>query len=105
MPLTDLLAAHAVLPALKVKTKKQALQQLAARAAELCGGDERESFDTLLHRERLGSTGIGQGVAIPHGKLVSLSSLVGIFARLEKPIDFDALDGQPVDLIFLLLAP
>ncbi len=105
MPLNDLLAAHAVLPALKATNKKQVLQELAARAAECCGVEEREIFETLLHRERLGSTGIGQGVAIPHGKLSSLGRLVGLFARLEKPIDFDALDGQPVDLIFLLLAP
>ncbi len=105
MPLNDLLAAHAVLPALKAKNKKQVLRELAARAAECCGVEEREIFETLLHRERLGSTGIGQGVAIPHGKLSSLGRLVGLFARLEKPIDFDALDGQPVDLIFLLLAP
>jgi nitrogen PTS system EIIA component len=105
MPLNDLLAAHAVLPALKSKNKKQVLQEVAARAAELCGRSEREIFETLLHRERLGSTGIGQGVAIPHGKLPALERLVGVFARLEKPIDFDALDGEPVDLIFLLLAP
>lgn len=105
MPLTDLLAAHAVLPALKAKNKKQVLQELAARAAELSGGQETEIFETLLHRERLGSTGLGQGVAIPHGKLPGLNRLVGLFARLEKPVDFEALDGQPVDLIFLLLAP
>jgi nitrogen PTS system EIIA component len=103
--LNDLLAAPAVLPALKVKNKKQALQELAARAAETSGRSEREIFDTLLQRERLGSTGIGHGVAIPHGKLAKLDRLVGLFARLEKPIDFDALDGEPVDLLFLLLAP
>jgi PTS system nitrogen regulatory IIA component len=59
----------------------------------------------VLHRERLGSTGVGRGVAIPHGKLAKLDRLVGLFARLDKPIDFEALDGEPVDLIFLLLAP
>jgi PTS system nitrogen regulatory IIA component len=105
MPLNDLLAARAVLPALKVKNKKQALQELAAHAANACGRSEREIFDTLLQRERLGSTGIGRGVAIPHGKLPKLEHLIGLFARLEKPVDFDALDGEPVDLIFLLLAP
>jgi PTS system nitrogen regulatory IIA component len=103
--LNDLLAAPAVLPALKVKNKKQALQELAARAAEASGRSDREIFETLLQRERLGSTGIGRGVAIPHGKLAKLDRLVGLFARLEKPIDFDALDGEPVDLLFLLLAP
>jgi len=62
-------------------------------------------FDTLLQRERLGSTGIGDGIAIPHGKPARLERLVGLFARLDKPIDFEALDGQPVDIVFLLLAP
>ena len=62
-------------------------------------------FDTLLQRERLGSTGIGEGIAIPHGKLAGLARLFGLAARLDKPIDFEALDGQPVDILFLLLAP
>lgn len=105
MPLNDLLSAHAVIPALKARNKKQVLQELAARAAAVCGRSEREIFETLLQRERLGSTGIGRGVAIPHGKLAKLDRIVGLFARLEKPIEFDSLDGEPVDLIFLLLAP
>jgi PTS system nitrogen regulatory IIA component len=105
MPLSDLLAANAVIPALKAGNKKQALQELAAKAAMLTGRSEREIFEILLQRERLGSTGIGNGVAIPHGKLPKLERLVGLFARLEKPIEFEALDGHPVDLIFLLLAP
>ncbi len=105
MPLDDLLAADAIFPALKAANKKQALQELAARAAGSTGRAEREIFDILLQRERLGSTGIGNGVAIPHGKLPKLDRLVGLFARLAKPIDFEALDGHPVDLIFLLLAP
>jgi len=105
MPLSDLLAANAVVPALKAGNKKQALQELAAKAALLTGRAEREIFEILLQRERLGSTGIGNGVAIPHGKLPKLDRLVGLFARLEKPIEFEALDGHPVDLIFLLLAP
>jgi PTS system nitrogen regulatory IIA component len=105
MPITDLVAQQAVIAALKVNTKKQALQELAARAAELTGLTEREVFDVLMQRERLGSTGIGSGIAIPHGKLAKLERLFGLFARLDRPIDFEALDGQPVDLIFLLLAP
>jgi PTS system nitrogen regulatory IIA component len=105
MPLTDLVAPEAVLPALKVKSKKQALTELAAKAAELTGPNEREILDVLLQREKLGSTGIGNGIAIPHGKLAKLDRLFGLFARLERPVDFDALDGQQVDLIFLLLAP
>lgn len=105
MPLDDLLAADAIFPALKAANKKQALQELAAKAAVSTGRAEREIFEILLQRERLGSTGIGNGVAIPHGKLPKLDRLVGLFARLAKPIDFEALDGHPVDLVFLLLAP
>ncbi|GGG35877.1 PTS IIA-like nitrogen regulatory protein PtsN [Chelatococcus composti] len=105
MALTDLLSPEAVLPALKVNGKKQALQELSAHAARLTGLDERDIFETLLQRERLGSTGIGDGIAIPHGKPAKIDRLFGLFARLERPIDFEALDGQPVDLIFLLLAP
>jgi PTS system nitrogen regulatory IIA component len=103
--LSDLLLPAAVLPALKVNGKKQILQELSAKAAELTGLDEREIFETLLQRERLGSTGVGNGIAIPHGKLTTINRLMGIFARLERPIDVDALDGEPVDLVFLLLAP
>jgi nitrogen PTS system EIIA component len=105
MPLTDLVAPNAVIPALKVNTKKQALQELATRAAELTGQSERGVLEILLQREKLGSTGVGNGIAIPHGKLAKLGRLFGLFARLDRPVDFDALDGQPVDLIFLLLAP
>src|SRR5882757_10433275 len=105
MPLADLVAPNAVVPALKVNGKKQALQELAAKAAELSGQNERAIFDILLQREKLGSTGVGNGVAIPHGKLAKLSKLFGLFARLARPVDFEALDGQPVDLVFLLLAP
>jgi PTS system nitrogen regulatory IIA component len=81
------------------------LQELAKRAAALTGLPERAIFDVLIERERLGTTGIGMGTAIPHGKLAGLDMLYGIFARLERPIPFDAIDDQPVDLIFLLLAP
>jgi PTS system nitrogen regulatory IIA component len=105
MQLADLISPQAVVPWLKVKTKKQLLQDLAARAARLTGLEERTIFDTLLQRERLGSTGLGQGIAIPHCKLPGLKRIVGIFARLAEPIDFDAVDGAPVDLVFVLLAP
>lgn len=105
MPLNDLVSPQAVIPALRANSKKQALQELAARASELTGVPEREIFDTLLQRERLGSTGVGNGIAIPHGKLGSFKQLFGLFARLERPIDFEALDGDPVDLVFVLLAP
>ncbi|HEY9211946.1 MAG TPA: PTS IIA-like nitrogen regulatory protein PtsN [Ancylobacter sp.] len=105
MALNDILALPAVFPALRVSSKKQALQELAARAAEILKRDEREIFETLNQRERLGSTGVGNGIAIPHGKLPKMDTLFGMFARLEKPVDFEALDGEPVDLVFLLLAP
>ena len=102
---TRIVAPNAVIPALKVTSKKQAIQELAARAAELTEQSEKEILEILLQREKLGSTGVGSGVAIPHGKLPKLGRLFGLFARLQRPIDFEALDSQPVDLIFLLLAP
>jgi len=105
MALSDLVVPQAVVPALQVSSKKQALQELAVRAADICGRSEREVLEVLMQRERLGSTGIGSGIAIPHGKLARLERLFGVFARLDRPVDFEALDGQPVDLMFLLLAP
>ncbi|MEH6727693.1 MAG: PTS IIA-like nitrogen regulatory protein PtsN [Hyphomicrobiales bacterium] len=104
MDLSDLVSPDAVIPTLKVQSKKQAIQALAEKAASLTGVPEREIFDTLLQRERLGSTGVGHGIAIPHGKLVTFDGIIGVFARLETPIEFESLDGEPVDLIFLLLA-
>jgi len=105
MEIADLVTPAGVVPALKVTSKKQALQELSRKAAELSGLEEREVFDALLERERLGTTGVGMGIAIPHSRFAKLSKLVGLFARLEKPIPFDSVDEQPVDLIFLLLAP
>ncbi len=105
MPLSDLVVPNAVIPALKVNSKKQAITELAAKAAALTGQSEREILEILLQREKLGSTGVGNGVAIPHGKLPKLGKLFGLFARLDRAIDFESLDNQPVDLIFLLLAP
>jgi PTS system nitrogen regulatory IIA component len=95
MPLNELLAPKGVVSALKASDKKEAIQGLAARLGALIQRDPNEIFEILLQRERLGSTGIGGGVAIPHAKL----------PKLDKPIDFDALDGEPVDLVFALLAP
>jgi PTS system nitrogen regulatory IIA component len=101
----DLITPQAILANLKAGSKKQALQDMARRAAELTRQHERAVFDVLLERERLGTTGVGHGIAIPHGKLPGLERVHGVFARLERPIDFDSIDEQPVDLIFLLLAP
>lgn len=79
--------------------------ELSEHAGSLSGLPSREIFDALLQRERLGSTGVGAGIAIPHGKLAKAQTIFGVFARLERPLDFEALDGAPVDLIFLLVAP
>jgi PTS system nitrogen regulatory IIA component len=105
MEIANLLTPQSVIAKLRATSKKQALQDLARRAAEITGQSERAIFSTLMKRERLGTTGVGNGIAIPHGKLPKLSKLFGLFARLERPVDFEALDGQPVDLVFLLLAP
>lgn len=105
MDVTDLIAPNTVVGTLKPRSKKHLLQELADRAARDTGRSARDIFDVLLQRERLGSTGIGQGVAIPHGKLPGLDRIHGIFARLPKPIDFEAVDDEAVDIVFLLLAP
>ena len=105
MPLTDFLVPEGVLPQLRATSKKQVLRELSDQAGSILKLESRSIFEVLLQRERLGSTGIGKGIAIPHGKFSSLPHLAGLFARLEKPVDFEALDHEPVDLVFLLLAP
>ncbi len=105
MNLGDLITLDGVIPSLKSKTKKQALQELALRASQLSGIGNREIFEALLQRERLGSTGVGEGVAIPHGRIAGLERMMAVFARLETPIAFESPDDEPVDLVFLLLAP
>lgn len=105
MSLKDLVNPDAILPSLKVTSKKAALQEISEKAAQVSGIPAREIFDALLQRERLGSTGVGNGIAIPHGKLAKAGRIFGVFARLERPIEYEALDGAPVDLIFLLIAP
>ena len=105
MEIADLLSLSGVLDDVRAGSKKQALQELSAIAAAQTEQEERAVLDLLLARERLGSTGVGAGVAIPHGKLAGLTRISAVFARLREPIDYDAVDGKPVDLIFLLLAP
>jgi len=117
MELHELVTPECVLAKVNVSSKKQLLQELARHAAKhlrSCDAEEftqdqdtceRELLEVLLERERLGSTGVGHGIAIPHGRLDSLKSIHGIFALLEKPVEFDSIDDQPVDMIFLLLAP
>lgn len=105
MDLGDLIKPEGVIAALPAKTKKQALSELADKAAAMTGIDARQIFDVLMQREKLCSTGFVRGIAIPHGRLPQLKRVVVLFARLETPIDFEAQDGEPVDLVFLLLAP
>lgn len=105
MDLGDLLATGGIFPSFEASGKKQLLLDLSARAAELTGIDARTIYETLLQRERLGSTGLGRGIAVPHVKLAAMSGIMCLFARLKEPIDFESLDGEPVDLIFVLLAP
>ena len=105
MEISELLTPRSVIAQLRVGNKKQALQEIARRAAAATGIPERRIYDVLTERERCGTTGIGRGVAIPHGKFAELTRLYGLFARLDRPIAFDAIDDQPVDLLFVLLAP
>jgi PTS system nitrogen regulatory IIA component len=100
-----LLSPEGVVAALKVQGKKQLLQELSARASPLVRIPERRIYDTLTERERLGTTGVGQGIAIPHGRLANIDKIAGVFVRLETSIEYDAVDNQPVDLVFMLLAP
>ena len=105
MNISDLLAPDAVLAALKAQTKKQLLQELSVRAHHLTRLPEKRIFETLMERERLGTTGVGSGIAIPHGRMEGVTAITGVFARLENGIDYEAVDSQPVDLVFMLLAP
>ena len=101
----NLLEIDMVLADEKPNSKKQLLQILSEQAGEKTGIDKRKIFDVLLQRERLGSTGVGSGIAIPHGCLPELDNIFAIFARLRSPIEYEALDDQKVDIVFLLLAP
>lgn len=105
MEIADLMTAEAVLPAVKASGRKQALQEIGHRASDVYGLNCTAVIEGLLERERLGSTAMGGGVAIPHARMAELDSIVGVFARFEKPIDFDSADGEGVDLMFALLAP
>lgn len=105
MEISDFLAPEAVISCAKVSSKRQLLQLLSEKAAQLCDANEQEIFDVLLAREQLGSTGLGNGIAIPHGKIKGLDGVKAVFAKLTSPIGFDAVDDAPVDLVFMLLAP
>jgi len=105
MEIADLISPRSVVAQLRAANKKQVLQELAKRAAVMTGIHERTIYDVLIERERLGTTGIGMGIGIPHGRIPELTKLYGLFVRLERPVPFEAIDEQPVDLVFLLLAP
>jgi nitrogen PTS system EIIA component len=105
MPLSDLISADSIFPHLKANGRKQVLQEICERAAHVSGLREREIFDAVWQREKLGSTGIGNGIAIPHAKMLKCHRLFGVFARLERAVDYESVDGVPVDLIFMLIAP
>lgn len=101
----DILVKNGVLCDVNAANKKTLLQDMANRAAALAGQSAHAVFDVLWEREKLGTTGVGHGIAIPHGKIAGLEGVCGLFARLEHPIDFEAIDDKPVDLVFMLLAP
>ncbi|OPZ76424.1 MAG: Nitrogen regulatory protein [Alphaproteobacteria bacterium ADurb.Bin438] len=105
MKITDLIQLESIKADLEVTSKKSLLQELSTVAFNNYKIDESTVFDALLERERLGATGIGNGVAIPHGKISGIGKPYGVFAKLKKAVDFDSTDDKPVDLVFLLLAP
>jgi nitrogen PTS system EIIA component len=105
MNLAEIIDSRAILPAVKAQNKKQLLQELSQAMGSILAVDHRIIFETLLTREKLGSTGLGQGIAIPHGRLPNITRVYGLFAKLTTPIAYDSVDGEPVDLVFVLLSP
>lgn len=105
MQISDILSPAAVRTMSQTTSKKRLFQEIAEQARAVYGVDAAQTLDALQERETLGPTGVGNGVALPHARLHGLDRVVGLFLRLEKPLDFDAVDRQPVDLIFALLAP
>ncbi len=105
MGLSEFLSPDAVVLNLHASCKREALSLLADKAASLTGRPAGAIRQALMEREQLGSTGVGRGVAIPHGKIEGLGEMIGLLAKLEHPVEFEAVDDQPVDLVFVLLAP
>ncbi len=105
MSLSELIPESGVLAELNASGRKQVLHALSELAERTLGVDARAILDAVMERERLGSTGVGEGVAIPHARTPLVGEVRGLFARLKSPVDFDAVDGRPADLIFMLLAP
>jgi nitrogen PTS system EIIA component len=105
MELSDIISTDAVNGHLKVTSKKRLMQEIAEMAQDVCGLPGKDTFSALQERELLGPTGMGRGVAIPHARMAGLSRVVGLFIKLDKPIEFEAVDKEPVDLVFALFAP
>lgn len=105
MELADILSEESVIVCADLMTKRQVLERLAQHAASITGYDATAIFEAINEREKLGSTGLGNGIAIPHGRFSGLSGVTAVFARLLQPVEFDAVDDQPVDLVMMLLAP
>lgn len=105
MNIADIISKDAVLDSVQASNKRELIQNMSNRIAALAGVDERVVFESIWERENLGSTGYGEGVAFPHARIEGLNEVCGLFARLEEPVDFDALDGKPVDLVFMLISP
>jgi nitrogen PTS system EIIA component len=105
MDLADLINPDRVIVGLRANDKAQLLQDLSRRAAGLLGISPQPVIAALQAREQLGSTGLGRGFALPHARLAGMTTFLGLFARLSRPIEFQAIDEKPVDLVFLLLIP
>lgn len=105
MNIADIISKSAVLDNIQAASKRELIQCLSERLSALSGLDERVIFDAVWERENLGSTGYGEGVAFPHARIEGLDKVCGMFVRLDEPVDFDSLDGKPVDLVFLLISP
>lgn len=105
MELADILSEESVLVCTDIASKPDLLSRLAARVSQLTGQPEADVFTALSDREALGSTGLGNGIAVPHGKIAGLKSVIAVFIKLTSPVDFEAVDDQPVDLVMMLLAP
>lgn len=103
--LSDLIAPEAILPRLLATSRRQALQAMTETLSKASGVDARAAFDAVLMRERLSGTGMGDGVAIPHAPVRGITRPLGAFARLDPAQDFDAIDGRPADLVFMLISP
>ncbi len=105
MELADILSEESVLVCTDITTKRDVLIRLSEKVAQVTGQPAAEVFESLNDREALGSTGLGNGIAVPHGKYAPLKAVMAVFMKLSKPVDFESVDDQPVDIVMMLLAP